>query len=147
MGKQQWFETVIDYEKIAEEGKVVKVKEHYMVDALTHAEAENRIIAEQLPFVSGALGVMKVQRKKISEVFYHDGCKTWYKAKLMFTVFDEEKGIEKNTPSTILVEADDVEQAIAHIKMGMKGSMASWKVYSITETPILDLYKYEPSTI
>ena len=41
-----WFETVIGYEKTAEEGKIVKVKEHYLIDALSHAEAENRIIEE-----------------------------------------------------------------------------------------------------
>ncbi len=35
-----WFECKIKYEKTAEEGKIVKVNEAYLVDALSFTEAE-----------------------------------------------------------------------------------------------------------
>ena len=50
---QKWFECTIKYEKELEEGKVAKITERYLVDALTFTEAEARIIKEMKPFISG----------------------------------------------------------------------------------------------
>lgn len=138
-----WFETVINYEKTAEEGKIVKVKEHYLIDALSHAEAENRIIEEMKPFISGEFKVDRVNRKKINELFFNENGDKWYKAKVMFVSLDEEKGIEKKTPVTMLVQANDIKEALNGITEGMKGSMADYEIAAITETPIMDLYVYD----
>jgi len=138
-----WFETVIGYEKTAEEGKIVKVKEHYLVDALSHAEAENRIIEEMRPFISGEFNVERVQRKKINEIFFNENGDKWYKAKVMFVTLDEEKGVEKKTPVTMLVQADDIKEALEGLTKGMKGSMADYETAAISETPIMDLYVYD----
>jgi hypothetical protein len=138
-----WFETVISYEKTAEEGKIVKVKEHYLIDALSHAEAENRIIEEMRPFISGEFKVDRVNRKKINELFFNENGDKWYKAKVMFVALDEEKGIEKKTPVTMLVQATDIKEALNGIIEGMQGSMADYEIAAITETPIMDIYKYE----
>ena len=75
-----WFETVVSYERTAEEGRIVKSTEHYLVDALTHAEAENKIIEEMKPFISGEFQVSKVARKKIAEIFYNENGDKWYRA-------------------------------------------------------------------
>jgi len=138
-----WFETVIGYEKTAEEGKIVKVKEHYLVDALSHAEAENRIIEEMKPFISGEFKVDKVLRKKINEIFFNENGDKWYKAKVMFVSLYEEKGIEKKTPVTMLVQANDIKEALDGITEGMKGSMADYETVAISETLIMDLYVYD----
>lgn len=137
-----WFETVINYEKIADEGKIVKTKEHYLVDALTHAEAENRIIAEMEPYISGEFKVEKVARKRINEIFYDECGDRWYRAKVIFISYDEEKQVEKRTPATMFVQACDLKGALDGIVEGMKGSMADYEIASITETPIIELYKY-----
>lgn len=138
-----WFETVIGYEKTAEDGKIVKVKEHYLIDALSHAEAENRIIEEMKPFISGEFKVEKVLRKKINEIFANANGDKWYKAKVFFISLDEEKGIEKRTGVTMLVQANDIKEAWDGLHEGMKGTMADFEVASITETAILDLYLYD----
>ena len=41
-----WFETKIQYEKTMEDGLQKKVKEQYVVDALSFTEAEKRITEE-----------------------------------------------------------------------------------------------------
>ncbi|MDE6100518.1 MAG: DUF4494 domain-containing protein, partial [Paramuribaculum sp.] len=46
-----WFECKIRYDKIMENGMVKKVKEPYLVDALSFTEAEARIIKEMTPFI------------------------------------------------------------------------------------------------
>ena len=56
-----WFECKIKYEKTAEEGKIVKVNEAYLVDALSFTEAEARINEEMKPFIVGS---SRVQRGK-----------------------------------------------------------------------------------
>ena len=138
-----WFETVVSYEKTAEEGRIVKSTEHYLVDALTHAEAENKIIEEMKPFISGEFQVSKVARKKIAEIFYNENGDKWYRAKVNFITLDEEKGVEKRSGVTMLVQASDVKEAVEGIIEGMKGSMADHEIHTVAETPIMDIYKYE----
>lgn len=138
-----WFETVVSYEKTAEEGRIVKSTEHYLVDALTHAEAENKIIEEMKPFISGEFQVSKVARKKIAEIFYNENGDKWYRAKVNFITLDEEKGVEKRSGVTMLVQASDVKEAVEGIIEGMKGSMADYEIHTVAETPIMDIYKYE----
>lgn len=138
-----WFECKIIYEKTAEEGKIAKVNEAYLVDALSHAEAENRIIEEMKPFISGEFKVDKVLRKKINEIFFNENGDKWYRAKVMFVSLNEEKGIEKKTAVTMLVQANDIKEALAGITEGMKGSMADYEIAGINETSIMDLYIYD----
>lgn len=138
-----WFETVVSYEKTGFEGRIVKSTEHYLVDALTHAEAENKIIEEMKPFISGEFQVSKVARKKIAEIFYNEDGDKWYRAKVNFITLDEEKGVEKRTGVTMLVQASDVKEAVEGIIEGMKGSMADYEIHTVAETPIMDIYKYE----
>lgn len=138
-----WFETVVSYEKTAEEGRIVKVREHYLLDALSHAEAENRIIEKMQPFISGEFKVAKVVNKKINEIFYSENGDKWYRAKVNFISLDEEKGIEKRTVVTMLVQACDMKEAVDGITEGMKGSMADYEIHTVAETPIMDIYKYE----
>lgn len=138
-----WFECKIRYEKTAEEGKIVKALESYLIDALSFTEAEARIIEEMKPFISGEFTVSNVRRSRISEMFFNENGDKWYRAKVMFISLDEEKGIEKCTPVIMYIQASDFDEASKVLKDGMKGSMADYRVYSITETPILDVYKYD----
>lgn len=138
-----WFECKIKYEKTAEEGKIVKVNEGYMIDALSFTEAEARIIEEMRPFISGEFTVANIRRAKIAEMFFNEEGDKWYRAKVMFVSLDEEKGIEKRTASTMLVQASDIKAALNGITEGMKGSMADYDIASITETTIMDVYKYD----
>ena len=138
-----WFETVVSYEKTAEEGRIVKVNENYMVDALSFTEAEARIIEEMKPFITGEFKVSKVMRKTIAEIFYNENGDKWYRAKVNFITLDEDKGVEKRTGVTMLVQASDVKEAVEGIIEGMKCAMADYQIHTVAETPIMDIYKYE----
>jgi hypothetical protein len=138
-----WFECKIKYEKTAEEGKIVKVNEAYLIDALSFTEAEARIIEEMRPFISGEFTVANIRRAKINEMFFNENGDKWYRAKVMFVSLDEEKGVEKRTAVTMLVQATDIKEALDGITEGMKGSMADYEIAAITETNIMDVYKYE----
>jgi len=137
-----WFECKIKYEKTAEEGKIVKVNEAYLVDALSFTEAEARIIEEMQPFISGEFVVSNIRRARISELFPNDNGDKWYRSKVFFVSLDEEKGIEKRVASTMMVQANDVKEAWDGLHEGMKGTMADYEVASIVETTIIDVYPY-----
>ena len=139
---QKWFECTIKYEKELEEGKIAKTTERYLVDALTFTEAEARIIKEMEPLISGEFKIVNINPQKYSELFWNEKCDKWFKTKVNFIVLDEEKGVEKKVANYMLVQANDLKEARELLVEGMKGSLADWEIASISETKILDVYKY-----
>ena len=137
-----WFLVKIKYEKTLEDGRVSKVSEQHLIDALTFSEAEARINEEMIPFISGEFITSNISRARINELFESNGSK-WYKSKVYFISLDEEKGIEKRTATTMLVQADSVKAAWDVLELGLKGTMADYEVAGINETAILDVYKYK----
>ena len=136
-----WFECKVRYDKLQENGAVKKVNEPYLVDALSFTEAESRIIEEQTPFISGDFSVSTVKRTKISEIFWNEGGDRWYLVKVAFITIDERSGVEKRTATLILVQAAGFKEALDNFIEGMKGTMADYEIVSITETPLMDVYK------
>lgn len=137
-----YFLVGIKLEKVAEEGKIIKVSEQYLVDALSFTEAESRINKEMKPFISGEFVVDKISRAKINELFPNESGDKWFKSKVFFVSLDEEKGVEKRTACTMCVQANDIKEAEANLHEGMKGTMANYEIASITETKILDVFNY-----
>ena len=138
-----WFECTIKYEKTAEEGKIVKVSEKHLVDALSFTEAEARIIKEMEPFISGEFQVSAIKRVRINELFWNENGDKWFKAKVNYVTLDEESGREKKTAVYMLIQANDLKEAREGLVDGMKGSMADYEAESLTETKIIDVFKYE----
>lgn len=138
-----WFECTIKYEKTAEDAKIVKVSEKYLVDALSFTEAEARITEEMKPFISGEFLVSAIKRVRFSELFENENGDKWFKAKVNFITLDEEKGVEKRTACYMLIQATDLKEAREQLVEGMKGTMADYEVESVAETKIIDVYKYE----
>lgn len=140
-----WFECKVRYDKMMENGAQKKVNEPYLIDALSFTEAEARIIEEITPFISGEFSVSAVKRTKISEIFWDDSADKWYLVKVAFITIDEKTAVEKKTTSLILVAASDFKGAYDNFMEGMKGTMADFDIVSITETPIMDVYKVKLS--
>lgn len=136
-----WFECKVRYDKMMENGAQKKVNEPYLIDAISFTEAEARIIEEITPFISGEFSVSAVKRTKISEIFWDDSADKWYLVKVAFITIDEKTAVEKKTTSLILVAASDFKGAYDNFMEGMKGTMADFDIVSITETPIMDVYK------
>ena len=142
-----WFETKVRYERLDESGAMKFVTESYLVDALSHAEAENRIIKEISYYTGGSLDVAGVKKVKISEIFglESDFCDLWYKAKVAFISIDEKTGMEKRTNTTMYVHSADIDTALRDLREGMKGTIADYEVVSIAESPVIEVYPYSES--
>lgn len=139
---RNWFICKVSYQKMMENGFQKKVTEQYLVDSLSFTEAEARIIEEMRPFITGEFTVSAVGRARLTEVFFNEG-DTYYKVKIHFITLDATSGVEKKTPAQMLVEANNIKEAIAVFEEKMKGTLADYVVEGITETKIMDVYQYE----
>lgn len=140
-----YFLCKISYEKTMENGQNKKVTEPYLVDALSHTEAEARIIEEMQPYISGEFTVAGIVPAKYSELFFAEdtAADRWFKCRLAFITFDERTGSEKKTYSNVCVQASDLRDAVKKLDENMKGTMADYIIVSVAETPIMDVYPYE----
>lgn len=124
-----------------ENGLIKAVTDSYLVDALSFTEAEARITEEVRPFVSDDFTISAVKRTKISEIFWDDSADKWYLVKVAFVTIDERSGAEKKSATLILTAGNDFKGAYDNFMSGMAGTLADFEIQSITETPIMDVYK------
>lgn len=134
-----YFLVNVRFQKIIENGKLKKITEPYLVDAMSFAEAEARIIEEVTPYISGEFTVSVVKPSNITEIFRNEG-DWWYKVVVAFITIDEKSGCEKRANSYMMVQATDFRNALENFLDGMKGTMADFDIISISETKVLDVF-------
>ena len=140
-----WFECKVRYEKTQEDGLQKKVTEQYVVQALSFAEAEHRIIEEMAAYISGEYEVTDVKKAAYKEILFNDSIvdDRWYKAKLQFVTIDEKTGKEKRTNTTFLVQAATLDRAVSNIDTIMCSTMIDYEKSNIAETKILEVFQYQ----
>lgn len=138
----QWYQCTVKYEKTMENGALKKVSEPYLVDALSFTEAEKRIIEEITPFMTGIFEVSDIKKPRIAEIFEakDDAADRYFRLKLSFITLDEKSGKEKKSSQNVLVQAEDLRDAIRRLDEGMKGSVCDYDIVAVTDTPIMDIF-------
>lgn len=139
-----WFEAKIQYEKVMEDGLQKKVVEQYVVDALSYAEAENRIIEEMSAYISGEYEVKDLKKAPYKEIFFDDQdpqADRYYKAKLEFITIDERTEKEKRSRVTFLVQASDLHRAMKNVDEVMSGTMIDYEACAVDDTKIIDVFE------
>jgi hypothetical protein len=135
----------IKYEKIMEDGLQKQVVEQYVVDALSFAEAEQRITEQMSQYISGEFEVADVKKAAYKEVFFDDdnaASDRWYKAKLDFITIDEKTEKEKRSRVTYLVQATNLNHAMKNVDTVMGGTMIDYDAASISDTKLVDVFEY-----
>ncbi|MBQ9499032.1 MAG: DUF4494 domain-containing protein [Bacteroidaceae bacterium] len=145
MAMGYWFECKIRYEKTLENGAIKKVTEPYLVDAMSFTEAEARIIQEMSPFMNGEWSVADIKRANYSELFpcEEEAADKWFKVKMVTTIIDEKKQVEKKVSTWKLVQASDLRDAVKKLDEAMKGSLADYELSQVAETAIMDVFFYQ----
>ena len=139
-----WFECKIKYEKVMEDGLQKQVVEQYVVDALSFAEAEQRITEEMSQYISGEFEVTDVKKAAYKEVFFDDdnaASDRWYKVKLDFITIDERTEKEKRSRVTYLVQATNLNRAMKNVDTVMGGTMIDYDAASISDTKLVDVFE------
>ncbi len=142
-----WFETKIQYEKTMDDGLQKKVKEQYVVDALSFTEAEKRITEEMSSYISGAFDVADIKKATYKEIFFSDEATAdrWYKAKVQFITIDEKTEKEKRSNVYYLVQASTLQGALKNVDEVMGGTMIDYAIAAISETTVMDVFEYQKS--
>lgn len=139
-----WFECKVRYDKTQETGLVKTVTEPYLIGALSFTEAEERIVKEMEPFISGEFTVSDIRRKKFSETILNENGDRYYNARLAFITLDEKSGSEKKTSVNMLVQASSLKEAMETVENEMKKTMVDYQFLAISETAIMDIFPYLP---
>ena len=143
--QSEWFECKVRYDKTLESGLIKKTTESYLVDALSFTEAEKRFIEEIRPFITGEFIVTDIKRARLSELVDSEDLNDdhWFKARIAYITIDEKSAVEKRTVQSALIQAKDFHRALSRLDEAMKGTLGDWKIVSITETPIIDVFKFK----
>ncbi|MBS2100685.1 DUF4494 domain-containing protein [Carboxylicivirga linearis] len=137
------FECRVRYEKIDEQsGKEKKVTECYLVDAVNHGEAEERMYKEMEAMIRGEFVVTTVRKANYTEIFDNMDGDRWFKSKISFESVSEKTGLAKKVSNNILVMANNVKDAYDNIQEGMGGMTVDFEINAIAESPILDFFPY-----
>lgn len=137
-----WFECKITYEKMLETGMQKSVTEPYLIDAISFSEAEERIVEEIKPFISGEFSIADICRRRFAETFFNETGDRYYKARLFFLTLDEKSGSEKKTGVNMLVQASELKEAVEIVEAEMKKTMIDYTFHSVVETALMDVFPY-----
>lgn len=137
------FEVTVRYQKTDEAGKERSCTETYAVDAMSFTEAEAKITEHIAQFVSGEFMVSRITRANYKEVVFKepDVAEHFYRTRIALITLDERSGKEKATSINYLINADTAEDAQKMIKKMMAEGSLDYKVMSLTETTIIDVFE------
>lgn len=128
-----------------EDGREKRVTEQYVVESLSFAEAENRIIEEMTPYISGEFDVVSEKIAAYSEIILSDKSDDdkWFISKVAFITIDERTAKEKKQTFRYLVQAETSEIALDYTKEMLSHGMSEYSIDSVQDTPTLDVFLYE----
>ncbi|MDR2683809.1 MAG: DUF4494 domain-containing protein [Prevotellaceae bacterium] len=141
---KDYFVCKVNYERINEKGIFKTVSESYLVEAASHAEAENCIIDKMKLYTECAVMVKSVIKQKIADLFGHETEHDfWYRVKINFISLNESTGAEKRVPQTFLVKADNVRGAISGVENGLHDTVSDYEITAVIESPILEVFLFD----
>lgn len=133
-----YFEVQVVYTRQTGEDNPCAVKESYLVESLTPSNAENRVIEELKPFISGSFEVLRIIQRKFYDYIPNSEGDNWYKARVeMITI--EDSGREARKGVVMYVQSVSVKDAVKALLKSL--GQCDCELVSIAKTPILDLYR------
>jgi len=137
-----WFLCKIRYIQIQEDGAVKKARETYLTDAITFTDAESRM-HEEVGAQMDDFTVTSVSKANFSDVFFYTDADTWFRVKVQYRSFDEDKQKEKLITDTMLIAAPSLNDALERIQEKLKDMQVPYEVAEIVKTPILEVFRYK----
>lgn len=137
-----YFQVNVNYDRQTGEDNPGRVKESYLVPAVTCGEAENAVLERIKPMLFGDCETPKIQKKSYFDLFMDSpDCDIYYEAKVEMIVIDGDKELRK--PVKILVFAKNIRTAIHRLLSNLANY--DCEVISIKKTGITDILSVEKS--
>ena len=92
--------------------------------------------------------VTDIKRARITDLFDSADLNDdhWFKARIAYISIDEKTAVEKRIVQSALIQANDFHRALARLDECMKGTLGEWVIVSITETAIIDVFKFKAAS-
>ena len=139
-----WYTVKVKYTKQLEDGRLKRVTEPYLVDAVNFTEAEARIYNEVGLHVKGEFLITGISKTDYADIFHYEDAEDWYKCKLNSVSLDADSGKEKKISNNFLVTAHNVKQAYDRIQESLSDMVTTFEIPSIMLSPILEIFPYDP---
>lgn len=136
-----WYKTNIRYQKEDEAGALKTITECYLIDSVSFTEAEAKAYKLITTGVSD-YSVTGITRMPLADIFTYDEGEKWFKAKIIYFSVDERSGKEKRIVNNMLVNADNVQQALDRITENMRNFLIPYDVESVALTTILEVFPH-----
>ena len=136
------YECGVRLNRMEADGTVRKVAELYLVDAMTFAEAEGRMVKELHNEVDDGFDVAAIRRTSYAEALRSgkDDADAWFKAKVNFITVNEKSGKEKRHACHYIIEAADFDDARKTIGEHLRGSVVDYEIATVDKTKIVDIF-------
>lgn len=137
-----WFKASVKYHKEEVSGKLKKVTEPYLVDAVSHTEAEARIYQELGSVIRGDFELTRLVKSGIVDLFHFDDSDTWYQCKVVYTVTDDDSGKEKKVTNPMLVTASDTREAYDRMVQSLGTLLVTYEITEVKKTDLVEIFPY-----
>lgn len=133
-----FYELKINYTRQTGEDNPKTVKETYLVEGLTAADVEARLLGEIQKYISGDWETKSCKQVQFYDLIPSPDGDKWYKARVEMITIDE-SGKEKRNAVTIYVQASNISEANKTLHQSL--SQLDCEVISITRSPILEVFR------
>lgn len=133
-----FYEIRVNYQRQTGEDNPGNVKETYLVEGLTCADVETRLMDEIKPFIFGDVEVPSCKKMQLYDLVTSPEGDCWYKARVeMITL--EDNGKETRKAVSILVQAENIDKALQTLRRHLES--LDCEIVSVTRSPILDVFR------
>lgn len=131
------YEIKVHYQRQTGEDNPGNVKETYLVEGITCADVEKRLMEDIKPFIFGDCEVPSCKKVQFFDIFPNEGGEYWYKARVEMITIDGDKEIRK--PVSVLVQANMLDDAVHALKQYL--SSYDCEILSVAKSPIMDVLR------
>lgn len=139
----QFYIGTVAYDKTLEDGNTKRVKESYVLDAVSFTEAEESVYNNVIDCLQGTEpDITDISKAPFGKIFFTDKPEAdkFYKVKANFITIDERTGKEKKSMVYYLVKGGSTKEAQANFDSAMGNTMIDYSVEAVIETKILDVF-------
>lgn len=132
------------YPKLMGDGKVKRISEKYLFDAVSFADGERQVKSVVKPFIhgDGAVNISDMGVAKFSDYILGDG--DWfYEISVALLSYDEVKKKETKQVIKDLVQATSIENAIKTWKEKNE-QIGGYEITGVKRSSIEEVFEYDP---
>ena len=133
-----FYEIKVVYQRQTGEDNPANVKESYLVEGLTPADVEKRLIEQIQPFIMGDLEVPSCTKKQFQEIVTSPEADKWYKGRVELITI-EDSGKETRKTVSILVQATTAMHAMKNLTQAVSGY--DCEIVSVARTAYMDVIR------